>query len=236
MVPGLHFFSSLPSPDEATIANRAENLMRQKESEEDKLLAAARTGDRDAFVELIRPHTDQILRAAQRITRHREDAEDAVQECLANAFLRLASFTGASSFSTWLTRIAINAALMKLRRKRLSREVPMEEPTERTDAQHLCLATDPAPNPEEWYAERECSQTLRKAVARLRPRLRDIVEVNGLHDNSIQKTAEILGISTGAAKARMFHARRALRGEPELRAIFDRTRAAAGSWRLGAKR
>jgi RNA polymerase sigma factor (sigma-70 family) len=211
MVPGLHYFSAVT--DEATNRDRSENLMRQKESEEDKLLAAARTGDRDAFVELIQPYTEQVFRAAQRITRHREDAEDAVQECLANAFFRLASFTGGSRFSTWLTRIAINAALMKLRKKRLSREVPTEETREQGEAPPLCAAIDAAPNPEEWYAERERIRILRKVVAKLRPRLRQIVEVRGLNDNSIRKTAEVLGISTGAAKARMFHAVKALRRE-----------------------
>jgi RNA polymerase sigma-70 factor, ECF subfamily len=210
--------------------------MRRNESEELKLLAAAKTGDRDAFVELIRPHTDRALRAAQRITRHREDAEDAVQESLTNAFFRLASFTGASCFSTWLTRIVINAALMKLRKKRLSREVPTEGLRVQSEATPLCAAIDAAPNPEEWYAERERSRILRKAVAKLRPRLREVVEVRGLNDTSIRKTAEVLGISTGAAKARMFHAVTALRREPELGAIFDGSLAAVGSYRLGAKR
>lgn len=210
--------------------------MRQRESDEDKLVAAARIGDRDAFVELIRPHTNRVRYTARRITRHREDAEDAVQESLANAFSRLASFTGASRFSTWLTRIAINAALMRLRKKRLSREVPMEEPPEQADALPLYAPIDPALNPEEWYAVRERNRILRDTVAKLRPKLREIVEVHGLSDNSIQRTAEILGISIGAAKARMFHARTALRREPALRALVERTRAATGSFRLGARR
>lgn len=210
--------------------------MRQRESDEDKLVAAARIGDRDAFVELIRPHTNRVGYTVRRITRHREDAEDAVQESLANAFSRLASFTGASRFSTWLTRIAINAALMRLRKKRLSREVTMEETPEQADAPPLYAPIDPALNPEEWYAMRERNRILRDTVAKLRPKLREIVEVHGLSDNSIQRTAEILGISIGAAKARMFHARTALRREPALRALVERTRAATGSFRLGPRR
>src|SRR5215510_897434 len=100
--------------------------MRHMGSEEDNLVTAARAGDRDAFSELVIRHADGVFRAAHRITRHREDAEDAVQESIANAFAHLASFNGASRFSTWLTRIAINAALMRLRKKRLSREVALE--------------------------------------------------------------------------------------------------------------
>jgi RNA polymerase sigma-70 factor, ECF subfamily len=203
---------------------------------DERLVAAAKIGHQGAFDDLYQRHAEKMLRITYRITRNRQDAEDAVQESLANAFSRLASFAGASRFSTWLTRIAINAALMKLRKKRLSREVPMEEPPERGDAPPLYAPIDPAPNPEEWYSVRERNRILREAVAKLRPKLREIVEVHGLNDNSIQKTAEILGISTGAAKARMFHARTALRREPELRVIVERTKAATGSSRLGARR
>ena len=187
--------------------------MRDRDSEEDKLVAAARAGDPDAFGKLIMCHADMVFRATRRITRHREDAEDAVQESILNAFVHLASFTGASRFSTWLTRIAINAALMRLRKKRLSREVPMEEPTGGAPLPVFAEATDTSLNPEEWYAKREHDSIVRKAVRKLRPSLRETVEVHGLKENTLEETAQILGISTGAVKARMFHARTVLRRE-----------------------
>ena len=209
--------------------------MREIDSEEDKLVAAATAGDPDSFGELIMRHADQVFRAAYRITRHREDAEDAVQESITNAFARLASFNGASRFSTWLTRIAINAALMRLRKRRLSREVVLEEPKEEPSVAAFCEAIDASPNPEEWYAKQEHDRIVREAVAKLRSSLRETVEVHGLKEKSVQETAHALGISTGAVKARLFHARRALRREPQLRAIFERTQAVIGPARLRAQ-
>ena len=105
---------------------------------DERLVAAAKIGHKGAFDDLYQRHAEKMLRITYRITRNRQDAEDAVQESLANAFLRLASFAGASRFSTWLTQIAINAALMKLRKKRLSGEVPMDEPPERGRTSPLC--------------------------------------------------------------------------------------------------
>jgi len=196
--------------------------MRDRDSEEDKLVAAARAGDPDAFGKLIMCHADMVFRATHRITRHREDAEDAVQESIVKAFVHLASFTGTSRFSTWLTRIAINAALMRLRKKRFSREVPMEEPTGEAPVPVFTKSIDTSLNPEEWYAKREHDSIVRKAVRKLRPSLRETVEVHGLKEHTLQETAQILGISTGAVKARMFYARTALRSELGLRPFFGR--------------
>src|SRR5215469_8599135 len=196
--------------------------MRGMENEEDKLVAAAKAGDRDAFSKLVMPHANSLFRATHRITRHREDAEDAVQDSIVNAFVRLASFTGASRFSTWLTRIAINAALMRLRKRRLSREVAIEEPKEEASIPTFCEALDGSPNPEEWYAKHERDSIVREAAAKLRPSLRNAVEIHGLQEKSLEETAQIMGISTGAVKARMFHARTALRRELGLRPFFGR--------------
>jgi RNA polymerase sigma-70 factor, ECF subfamily len=206
--------------------------MSEKECEEDKLVAAARGGDRDAFGELVERHFGRVFRTTRRITRHREDAEDVVQESLANAFVHLEGFTGAAWFSTWLTRIAINAALMRLRKKRLAREVPMEESIDQTEGTVAYEPMDAAPTPEEWYAERELCMILREAVVKLRPTLREAVEVHQMEIRSVQETAEILGISTQAAKGRLFHARAALRRKPHLRAICEGNRRVGGFSKL----
>src|SRR5215468_6924730 len=129
--------------------------MTEIDSEEVRLVAAGKAGDRDAFSKLVMPHANRLFRAAHRITRNREDAEDAVQDCIVSAFVRLASFTGASRFSTWLTRIAINAALMRLRKRRLSREVAMEEPKGEAWLPVFGEAIDTSLNPEELYAKHE---------------------------------------------------------------------------------
>jgi RNA polymerase sigma-70 factor (ECF subfamily) len=87
------------------------------------LLATARSGETAALDTLYRAHAEKLFRTVHRITRNREDAEDAVQDSLLRAFLHLKSFDGRSTFSTWLTRIGINSALMILRKKRSSREI-----------------------------------------------------------------------------------------------------------------
>jgi len=95
---------------------------------EDQLIAAAKSGRRAPSGELCERHKKQVSCVTRRIIRNREDAEDATQECFLNAFVHLKTFDGRSQFATWLTRIAINAALMKRRKNRGSREVPIDEP------------------------------------------------------------------------------------------------------------
>jgi RNA polymerase sigma factor (sigma-70 family) len=190
----------------------------EQKIDEVRLVTAAKCGNRDAFAELIARHMKEIFNVAQRITRNREDAEDAVQESFRSALVHMGSFDGRSRFSTWLTRIVINAALMKLRKNRGLREVPIEEPPVLGEAPPHHETKDAAPNPEEAYAADERRRILREAVVELRPKLRDTVE-HQLRENSLQETAEILGISVPAAKARLFHAKTALRRAPQIKAI-----------------
>lgn len=178
---------------------------------DEKLVAVAKKGRRTAFDELHNRHAVKMFHLAHRITRHREDAEDAVQECFLNAFIHLRTFDEKSKFLTWLTRIAINAALMKLRKNRTLREVPPKDPAEAPNFRIRETLTDSLPNPEERFARMERETILRDAIAKLRPPLRDAIEVHKLHECSLSETAEVLGISVAAAKARMFHARVALR-------------------------
>jgi RNA polymerase sigma factor (sigma-70 family) len=180
------------------------------------LVATAKSGDRAAFDELCERHAQKMFRISHRITRNREDAEDAVQECFLNAFIHLKSFNGRSRFSTWLTRIAMNAALMKLRKNRVCREVPTEEPVETSEFRHRLA--DPLPNPEERYAKSEREAILRDSVAKLRPGIQKVVEIQ-LQDRSLDEIAELLGISVHAVKARLFHARAALRKRSQLHLV-----------------
>ena len=186
--------------------------------DEVRLVTAAKHGNRDAFGELIARHMKEIFNVAQRITRNREDAEDAVQESFRSALVHVGSFDGRSRFSTWLTRIVINAALMKLRKNRGLREVPIEEPPVLGEAPPHHETKDAAPNLEESYAEDERRRILREAVVELRPKLRDTID-HHLRGRSLQETAEILGISTPAAKVRLFNAKTALRQAPKIKAI-----------------
>jgi RNA polymerase sigma-70 factor (ECF subfamily) len=186
---------------------------------EQKLIASAKSGQREAFGELCDRHANKMLRVTFRITRNREDAEDAVQDAFLSAFVHLKDFDERSKFATWLTRIAINAALAKLRKKRGMRELPMDEPGPADASQSHFEVPDTAPNPEETYNRKERKEIVIAALDGLRPGARKVVEFNQLQERSTNETAQILGISTAAVKARMFHARIALRRMPLLKSV-----------------
>jgi RNA polymerase sigma-70 factor (ECF subfamily) len=195
---------------------------------DERLLSAARRGNHAAFGELCSRHSKKIFHVTLRITRNHEDAEDALQECFLNALVHLRDFDGRSLFSTWLTRIAMNAALMKLRRTRFSRETPLEITDEFGNESMHFQVSDQAPNPEDDYAERERDTILRDALGSLRPRLRAAVEIRQLQERSMKETAQMLGISEAATKGRLFQARAALRKSSRVRTIaLARVRRAA---------
>ena len=177
---------------------------------EDALVAAAKQGQAEAFATLCQPYARRLIRNAHRITRNHEDAEDALQDAFLSAFTHIKNFDGRSSFSTWLTRIAINSALMTLRKKRSSRETSIG--FGESDAKGLGWEVpDPSPNPEKVCAQREKERLLREAICDLRQTIRQVVEIQQLRELSMKETARILGVSVTAAKARLFHGRRALR-------------------------
>ena len=187
---------------------------------DERLVAAAKIGHSGAFDDLYKRHAEKMFRITYRITRNREDAEDAVQECFLNAFLHLKNFDGRSRFFTWLTRIAMNAALMKLRKNHASREVPIAVSVETSEPCLEHQVSDFSPNPEELYTKSEREATLRDAIAKLRPRIRKALEIHMLQERTLEETATVLGISVAAAKARLFHARAALRRTPQLRFVL----------------
>jgi RNA polymerase sigma-70 factor (ECF subfamily) len=186
---------------------------------EPQLIAAAKSGRRAPFGELCERHRKRISCVTRRIIRNREDAEDAAQESFLNAFVHLKDFDGRSQFGTWLTRIAINAALMKLRKNRGAREVPMEESNPSSEPVAQREFRHHAPDPEESCSLRERKRIVKSAISGLRPRARNVVELIHLEEHSIRETAQILGISTGAVKARMFQAKIALHRMPLLQNV-----------------
>ena len=183
------------------------------------LLASARRGQKSAFGELCEPHMQKILQTAYRITKNREDAEDARQDSFLRAFLHIKDFDGRSRFSTWLTRIAINSALMILRKKRSSPEILnghfLDFDTSESHQEIPRWAT----NPETQCLRRERERVLRRAVRALRPSLRVAVECQQLQERSLAEAAKTMGITVNAVKARLFHARTALRKASAIQAI-----------------
>jgi RNA polymerase sigma factor (sigma-70 family) len=185
----------------------------------EELLRAARRGEASAFEKLCAPTKARIYQTLHRITKNHEDAEDALQESLLSAYMNLHRFDGRSSFSTWLTRIGINAALMTLRKKRTHRELPIDGPGEAGERTAYFEAPDHAPNPEERFARREREVLVREAVRSLRPTIRKALELGQMQERSMRETAQMLGISVAAAKARLFHARAALKKSRQLKSM-----------------
>jgi RNA polymerase sigma-70 factor, ECF subfamily len=145
------------------------------------------------------------------MTRTREDAEDVVQQSFQKAFLHLQQFEGRSSFSTWLTRIAINEARMLQRASRGSREVSIDDTYPNEETASALEIPDSSPDPETGYSQRECVRMLSLAINELPPATRQAIQLHELDERSTEETARIMGISVSALKGRMFHGRRKLR-------------------------
>jgi RNA polymerase sigma-70 factor (ECF subfamily) len=179
-------------------------------TEEEHLVAAAKGGDERAFETLFNRHQRRIFALAFRYTRVREDAEDIVQQTFQKAFVHLQKFEGKSSLSTWLTRIAINQALMLLRSRRGLREVLIGDSSGDEEATPARDLADGSPDPEASYLQRENLQILLAAIRQLRPGMRRALELRELGELSSRDSAAHLGVSIAAVKARVFHARRKL--------------------------
>jgi RNA polymerase sigma-70 factor (ECF subfamily) len=184
---------------------------RFSEASDDTLVVEAKAGESAAFVEICNRYSKWIFRTIYRITRNREDAEDALQEAFLKGFVHLESFDGRSKFSTWLTRIAINSALMTLRKRRTRREISIDIYADDETWQPWEIP-DQTADIELQYLRYESDNHLRKAVERLHPVLREVIEIQRLHDGSIREIAQIAGISVAATKSRLVRAKAALRG------------------------
>jgi RNA polymerase sigma-70 factor, ECF subfamily len=178
--------------------------------DEPKLVAAAQAGEIEAFETLVERYERKIFRLTMNITQNREDAEDAMQEAFLKAYEHLGEFHGNSRFYTWLVRIAVNQALMKLRKRRpnqvsLDAEVDTGEDTIPRDVE------DWGPSPEERYGQSELSDILSQAVAELDPPFRVVFQLRDIEELSTEETAEALGLSVPAVKSRLLRARLKLR-------------------------
>jgi RNA polymerase sigma-70 factor (ECF subfamily) len=193
----------------AIFAVELEGNLRQATDE--LLTLAARSGNRPAFVELSRRHSKKIQLHVYRILGNWEDAEDVVQESLLKAFKHLDQFRGACSFSSWLTRIAINSALMLLRKRRVRLETSCGRTAYPTETSESWEFPDHAPSPERLCAGRETEELLRGAILRLPWCYRAVFELYHVKECSTNEIAQALGISVCATKARLSRARTTLR-------------------------
>jgi RNA polymerase sigma-70 factor (ECF subfamily) len=175
------------------------------------LVERARAGDAAAFEVLIKQYERQIFRTALHITQNREDAEDITQDVFFKAFQKLDQFQGNSKFSTWLVRIAVNESLMRLRKRKTSKTVSMDQDVETNEGSIPRDFAEWRPNPEQNYSQSELAEILRKTIAGLPPGFRTVFTLRDIENLSTEETAEALGLSVPAVKSRLLRARLQLR-------------------------
>jgi len=187
----------------------------QKKAGEDTsemaLVQAAKKGDLEAFSELVKRYDRNVFRIAQHITHNEEDAQDVVQDAFLKAYQNLEQFQGNSKFYTWLVRIAVNEALMKLRRRRSDKTVSIDEDVETEEGSMPREVADWSPNPEQLYGQSELSDILKKTIQGLPPGFRTVFVLRDVEGLSTEETAEMLSLSIPAVKSRLLRARLQLR-------------------------
>jgi len=180
-------------------------------TDEDALVTQARDGDARAFSELVRRYEGKIFRLAQHITQNREDAEDVLQETFLKAYEHLDQFQGNSKFYTWIVRIAVNQALMKLRKRKSDKSVSLDEQVDTGEDTIVREIAAWDPNPEQRYSSEELNSILDSAVQSLAPPYRAVFVLRDIEDLSTEETAEALDLSVPAVKSRLLRARLQLR-------------------------
>lgn len=179
--------------------------------DEATLVARAKAGDPDAFTDLVNHYDRRVFRMAKQITQNDEDAEDVLQETFMKAYSHLDDFQGNSKFYTWLVRIAVNEALMKLRKRRSDKTVPLDDPIDTGEdvvAREIAVWDE---NPEDTYSREELGNILDEAVQSLKPAYRTVFILRDIEEMSIEETAEALNLSISAVKSRLLRARLQLR-------------------------
>src|SRR5258708_7810894 len=175
--------------------------------DESALVARAREGDAEAYNELVSHYERKIFRLAKHITQNDEDAEDVLQETFLKAYEHLDGFQGNSKFYTWIVRIAVNESLMKLRKRKGDRTVPLDEPVEtgeETVQREIAVWED---NPEQLYSREKMKGFFNQAVDSLKPDFRTVFVLREIEELSREETAGSLGISIPAEKSRLLRAR-----------------------------
>ena len=179
--------------------------------DESVLVAQARQNDSAAFSELVRRYEGKIFRLAQHVTQNREDAEDVLQETFMKAYEHLDQFQGNSKFYTWIVRIAVNQALMKLRRRKTDKSVSMDETIDTGEDTVVREIAAWDENPEDRYGRDELGKILDVAVQSLDPPYRSVFVLRDIDELSTEETADVLGLSVPAVKSRLLRARLQLR-------------------------
>ena len=179
--------------------------------DETTLVAQSRQGDTRAFGELVRRYEGKIFRLAQHVTQNREDAEDVLQETFMKAYEHLDQFQGNSKFYTWIVRIAVNQALMKLRRRKTDKSVSLDETIDTGEDTIVREIAAWDEDPEQRFSRDELGGILDDAIQSLEPPYRSVFVLRDIEELSTEETAEALELSVPAVKSRLLRARLQLR-------------------------
>ena len=179
-------------------------------SDESALVARAKAGDADAFTELVNRYERRIFRLAKHITQNEEDAEDVLQDAFLKAYQHIGGFQEQSKFYTWLVRIAVNEALMKLRKRKSGKVYSLDEAVD-TGEETVTREIAVWDNPEQRYSQEELRGILQQSIDGLAPIFRTVFVLRDVDELSTEETASTLGISVPAVKSRLLRARLQLR-------------------------
>jgi RNA polymerase sigma-70 factor (ECF subfamily) len=181
-----------------------------EEQSEAQLIERGLNGDARALDALFARNTRAMYQTALRVLGNPEDAEEAVQEGLLSAYRNLPRFERRSQFSTWLTRIVINAALMRRRSKRARPAVSLDEVAAEGELPLAERFADDGPNPEQLYAGTELGDRMNKKLAEISPLLRTAFWLREIEGLTAEEAANVLGVSRNTLKARLWRARQEL--------------------------
>jgi RNA polymerase sigma-70 factor, ECF subfamily len=197
----------MPQPQTASATARQVD----RQTLESELIRRICSGEKELYYELIQPYERSIFLAALAITRNEADAEDVAQDAFLNAFRALPGFRGEARFSTWLERIAVNEARMRMRRARIANVQPLED-EESEDGPYIPMVlSDWRELPSEILERKEVREILRRALLQLPEKYRQVIELRDIQHKNIAETAELLGLTAGAVKTRLLRARLQLR-------------------------
>lgn len=188
--------------------------------DESALVSAAQQGGVEAFTSLVNRYERRIFRLARHITQSQEDAEDVLQETFLKAYEHLEDFQGNSKFYTWLVRIAVNQALMKLRKRKNDATVSLDEPIDTGEETVTREVAVWDPNPELTYSREEMREILQSAINSLPPAFRAVFALRDIEGLSTEETAAMLNLTIPAVKSRLLRAR--LRLREKLTRVFKR--------------
>lgn len=183
---------------------------------DEALIHAAQAGSHTAFAELQKVYANRLYKCILPITRNREDAEDALQDTLIRAYRGLPSFKGRSRLLSWLTRIAINSALIIVRKRRSRAEISFEQSLGLEEDEASFDVLDDAMNPEQLYDQRQRCERIQRTIRRLNPKLRTAILIRISKETSMREIGNELNVSESAAKTRVHRARKQLKQSPSL--------------------